>query len=108
MFSDEYINPRSGKCKIAKGIWNQEAFSKLQYSLILSGYNYIYETGYLASLCSNVYVDIAELVRFTPINMDRILSSILDVCLYNKILYGSDGYIIPETLWFGACIETFA
>jgi predicted TIM-barrel fold metal-dependent hydrolase len=39
-----------------------------------------------------------------PLGMSKGLADVMDMCPVNKILYGSDGFIIPEFYWFAAVV----
>ncbi len=70
--------------------------------LIHAGYPFAFEAGYLAAMHPRVYVDISELVPFATFGMKRGVEDVMSMCPWNKIMYGSDGFDIPETHWLGA------
>ena len=74
----------------------------LSIVLIHGGYPYTFEAGYLAAMYPNVFVDISEFIPFASMGMQRGVEDILSMCPTTKILYGSDGFGIPETHWHGA------
>lgn len=73
--------------------------------LVHAGYPYIEETGYLANNYPNVYLDLSEMTPFISYGIKDKLLRILEMCPTSKVLYGSDGYNIPELFWYAA-IET--
>jgi hypothetical protein len=70
--------------------------------LIHGGYPYTFEAGYLAAMYPNLYVDISEFIPFASMGMQRGVEDILSMCPTTKIMYGSDGFDIPETHWYAA------
>jgi predicted TIM-barrel fold metal-dependent hydrolase len=42
------------------------------------------------------------MLPFVPIGASQGLSQIFDMCPFNKVLYGSDGFVLPEIHWLGA------
>ena len=44
----------------------------------------------------------SEMVPLVPLGMRNGLRNMFDMCPLNKIMYGSDGYVIPEIHWLGA------
>ncbi|MDC7244371.1 MAG: amidohydrolase family protein [Sphaerochaetaceae bacterium] len=73
----------------------------LKLVLIHGGYPYTFEAGYLAAMYPGIYVDISEFIPFASMGMRRGVEDILSMCPTNKILYGSDGFDVPETHWLG-------
>ncbi len=77
-------------------------YSKAKIVFVHGGYPYSFETGYLAAMYPNVYIDISEMVPYVPLGFKKGIRDIFDLCPLNKIMFGSDGLIIPETHWIGA------
>jgi hypothetical protein len=69
--------------------------------LIHGGYPYAFEAGYLAAMFPRVYLDISELLPFVTMGARRGVEDLMSMCPWNKIMYGSDGFDVPETHWFG-------
>jgi len=72
--------------------------------LIHSGYPYVEEAGYLANQYPNVYIDISEMNPFISIGVKNKVLSLLEMAPVTKIMYGSDGFNIPEVFWIAALI----
>ena len=66
------------------------------------GYPYVEEVGFLANTCPNVYVDLSEMVPFISIGIKDKLLKLLEMAPTTKIMYGSDGFNIPELHWISA------
>lgn len=101
-FGESNIDQRRNHPGMLKWVFDQPAYRTLPLILVHGGYPHCFEAGYLASVYPNVYVDMSEMIPFVPFGSHRGLKDIFDMCPFNKILYGSDGFVIPEIHWLGA------
>jgi predicted TIM-barrel fold metal-dependent hydrolase len=69
--------------------------------LIHSGWPWLAEGAYIASIMPFVYLDISEFLPWASVAIDRELELLVGVAPSGKILYGSDG-VDPEVLWVSA------
>ena len=69
------------------------------------GYPWIEEAGFLVNSYPNVFLDLSETIPFISIGIADKLMKLFEMTPTNKIMYGSDGYNIPELFWISA-IET--
>jgi predicted TIM-barrel fold metal-dependent hydrolase len=53
----------------------------------------------------NVFLDLSETIPFISIGIADKLMKLFEMTPTNKIMYGSDGYNIPELFWISA-LET--
>ncbi|ADU51994.1 amidohydrolase 2 [Thermaerobacter marianensis DSM 12885] len=70
--------------------------------LLHAGYPYAFEAGYMAHCYPNVYCEFSELIPFAQAPARMALMELLALAPLNKVMYGSDGYILPELHWSGA------
>lgn len=66
--------------------------------LLHSGYPFVRDAGYLATVYENVYADIGEV--FPMVSRDgeeTIIRQILELCPSSKIIWSTDGHWFPET-----------
>lgn len=77
-----------------------EHYRKAKIVLVHAGYPYAAESGFLANNYPNVYVDVSEMMPFASIGVEPKLLELMDMTPMTKLLYGSDGYNIPELFWF--------
>ncbi len=70
--------------------------------LLHAGYPYVRETAYLASLYPNVFVGVSLAVPLLSYGAVAVLTDLLSLAPWTKVLYGSDGYTLPESYWLGA------
>ena len=73
-------------------------------SIVLThgGYPYMEEAAFLANAYPNVYIDLSETIPFVSVGLKSRLLSLLELVPTTKIMYGSDGFNIPELHWFSA------
>ncbi|PHH61432.1 hypothetical protein CDD81_403 [Ophiocordyceps australis] len=65
--------------------------------LLHSGYPFVREMGYLATVYANVYADIGEVFPFVSRDgQEGILRQIFELCPASKILWSTDGHCFPE------------
>jgi hypothetical protein len=67
-----------------------------------AGYPWVEESGWLASQYDNVFIDVSEMVPFAAHGVRRKLLALLELAPTSKLMYGSDGFAVPELHWFGA------
>lgn len=70
--------------------------------LVHTGYPYHAEAGYMAGVLPRVYCDIGEGVPFAGHGASRVLSEVLEMAPWSKVLYSSDGYNLPEIMYTSA------
>lgn len=76
--------------------------------LIHSGYPWLAEAAYLASILPYVYLDLSEFMPWASVGIDRELETLIGVVPTSKLLYGSDEASEPEVLWISAKMARLA
>jgi len=70
--------------------------------LVHSGFPNSQNAAYMASVLPNVFLDFSLTIPFlNPIGHERLME-ILQLAPSSKIMYGSDGFNLPELIWLGA------
>jgi predicted TIM-barrel fold metal-dependent hydrolase len=73
--------------------------------LIHGGYPFSQEAAYFANALKNVYVDLSEMIPFASVpGAIEKTTQILDMAPPARVVFGSDGVVIPEIHWAGAKI----
>ncbi|ERT02947.1 hypothetical protein HMPREF1624_01251 [Sporothrix schenckii ATCC 58251] len=73
-------------------------YSTVPIVLLHSGYPYVRDTGYLATVYSNVYADIGEVFPIVARHgQESMLREILELCPWSKVMLSTDGHWFPET-----------
>ena len=70
--------------------------------LVHSGFPNNQNAAYMASVLPNVFLDFSLTIPFlNPISHQRLME-VLEIAPSSKIMYGSDGFGLPEVFWFSA------
>ena len=101
-FGESHINMRNNNPIMLKYILDQPEFRELPLILVHGGCPRCFEAGFLAMGYPNVYVDLSEMIPFVPLGAKQGVIDILNMAPFNKVLYGSDGFLIPEIHWLGS------
>ncbi len=72
------------------------AFRACHVILVHGGVPYSREAGYMANVLPRVYCDVSEGIPFAGHAARSILTEILEMTPVSKVVYGSDGYALPE------------
>jgi hypothetical protein len=84
------------------GLLTDEKLRHATVALVHSGFPNNQNAAYMASVLPNVFLDFSLTVPFlTPVSNQR-LFEILEIAPSSKIMYGSDGFGVPEVFWFSA------
>ncbi len=66
-----------------------------------SGLPFTRETGYLCSVFPNCYCDVTAISPYAALALKNALLELFEFAPANRIMFGSDGVIVPETYWLG-------
>jgi hypothetical protein len=77
-------------------------FRSCRVLLVHAGYPYHREAGYMANVLPRVYCDLSEGIPFAGHAAKRLVSEVLEMAPLSKVVYGSDGYTLPEINYTGA------
>ncbi len=77
-------------------------FRACRVLLVHGGYPYHAEAGYMANVLPRVYCDVSEGIPFAANAARRIFAEVLEMAPLSKVVYGSDGYTLPEINYIGA------
>jgi hypothetical protein len=79
-------------------------FRACKVLLVHAGYPYHREAGYMAGILPRVYCDVSEGIPFAGNAARRIYAEVLEMAPLSKVMYGSDGFGIPEHAYVGAVL----
>ncbi|KAI6782080.1 developmental protein FluG [Emericellopsis cladophorae] len=75
-----------------------KSYPSVPMVLLHAGYPYTRELGYLAAMYGNVYADIGEVFPMVSrAGQEHVVSQILELCPWEKIMWSTDGHWFPET-----------
>ncbi|MFY0545638.1 amidohydrolase family protein [Brevibacillus sp. H7] len=69
--------------------------------LVHGGYPWVEEAAFIVSILPNVYMDISLQNPFSGHGVKRILSQVFEFAPFDKVMYGSDAFTVPEMNWLG-------
>jgi predicted TIM-barrel fold metal-dependent hydrolase len=70
--------------------------------VFLHCYPYAREAGFLAHLYPHVYMDVGEAINYIGANAVTLVRESLDLAPFNKVLFSSDAWGLPELVYLGA------
>lgn len=70
--------------------------------LVHGGYPWAQEAAIMANILPNLFLDISATCPFISYGVTDFLWDILKITPINKVMYGSDGFHMPELYWFSA------
>ncbi len=79
----------------------EEKYMNTKVHLVHGGYPWMEEAAFICSVLPNVYMDISLQNPFAGHGVKRIISQVFEFAPFNKVMYGSDAFTIPETNWLG-------
>ena len=81
-----------------------EKYINTQVHLVHGGYPWIEEAAFITSILPNVYMDISLQNPFIGHGVRRIISQVFEFAPFNKVMYGSDAFTVPEMNWLGVLL----
>ena len=79
----------------------KEKYKSTKVHLVHGGYPWMEEAAFIVSILPNVYMDISLQNPFTGHGVERIISQVLELAPFDKVMYGSDAFTVPEMNWMG-------
>ncbi|MEI4768716.1 amidohydrolase family protein [Psychrobacillus sp. FJAT-51614] len=79
----------------------KEKYKNTKVHLVHGGYPWMEEAAFIVSILPNVYMDISLQNPFTGHGVERIISQVLELAPFDKVMYGSDAFTVPEMNWMG-------
>jgi predicted TIM-barrel fold metal-dependent hydrolase len=77
-------------------------YQHVPFVLLHASYPYVRELGYLASLYSNVWMDVGLAIPFATIDIPSVWRQALSLTPFSKILFSTDAYSLPDIFWLAA------
>ena len=70
--------------------------------LVHGGYPWMGSAATMAALYPHVYIDVSETIPLIHARSGARLLEVLEAAPYSKVVFGTDGFNIPEVYWIGA------
>lgn len=96
----EVILPKASPSFLINFLGSKD-YQDTKVHLVHGGYPWVEEAAFIVSVLPNVYLDISLQNPFAGHGVGRILSQVFELAPFDKVMYGSDTFSIPETNWLG-------
>ena len=97
-----FIDLRIANPILMHDLINDESAKNAKIVLTHGGYPYIEEAAFLVNAYPNVFLDLSETIPFISIGIKEKLLNLFEMAPTTKLMYGSDGYNIPELHWISS------
>jgi predicted TIM-barrel fold metal-dependent hydrolase len=81
---------------------SDDEFRHATVALVHSGFPNNENAAFMVSVLPNVFLDFSLTIPFLNPVSDQRLMELLEVAPSSKVMYGSDGFGVPEVFWFSA------
>lgn len=83
-------------------LFESNKYKHVPFVLLHASYPYVRELGYLASLYSNVWMDLGLAIPFATVDIPSVWRQALSLTPTSKILFSTDAYSVPDIFWLAA------
>ncbi len=83
-------------------LFESDRYQHVPFVLLHAGYPYVRELGYLASIYSNVWMDVGLAIPFATVDIPSVWRQALSLTPFSKILFSTDAYSLPDIFWLAA------
>lgn len=83
-------------------LFESSRYRHVPFVLLHASYPYVRELGYLASLYSNVWMDVGLAIPFATVDIPSVWRQALSLTPTSKVLFSTDAYSIPDIYWLAA------
>ncbi|WP_042355623.1 amidohydrolase family protein [Bacillus rubiinfantis] len=96
----EVVLPKASPSFLLDMLRNKK-YENTKVHLVHGGYPWVEEAAFIVSILPNVYMDISLQNPFSGHGVKRILSQLFEFAPFDKVMYGSDAFTVPEMNWLG-------
>jgi hypothetical protein len=101
-FGDPSVDLKTGNPIAMRPVFESQLYRDVPIVLLHAGWPYVRESSYLASVYPNVFIDSGLAIPFAASEFSAIWQQLLSLAPTSKILWSSDGFVLPEHCWFAA------
>jgi uncharacterized protein len=83
-------------------LFESSHYKRVPFVLLHASYPYVRELGYLASLYSNVWMDLGLAIPYATIDIPSVWRQALSLTPISKVLFSTDAYSLPDIYWLAA------
>ena len=96
------IDLRLARPILLHGLLNDPVAKEARIVIVHGGYPWVEEAGFMVNSYPNLYIDLSEAIPHATVGVKAKLLALLEMAPTSKIMYGSDGFNIPELFWIAA------
>lgn len=101
-FGDSDLRLGGSDPTLLEGVLDSPVGRRAPVVLLHSSYPFQDAASYLAAARPNVHVDLSLVNIFAPANLADGLRRIMATAPVDRVLFGTDAYVLPEAFWFAA------
>lgn len=95
-FGDADVDLRLSDPLHLRPLFTEPAFANVPMVILHAGYPFVRQAGFLASTYPHVYIDCSLAIPFLHTGIETLLTELLELAPFTKLLFGSDTHGIPE------------
>lgn len=102
-FGDPDLDLRLANPLLLRSVLEDQRFRNVPIVLLHASYPFVRESGFLASVYPQVYLDMGLSIPLLSVSgMRTVVSQLLELAPFTKLMYASDAHFIPELFFLGA------
>jgi hypothetical protein len=83
-------------------LFESHKYKHVPFVLLHAGYPYVRELGYLASIYSNVWMDMGLAIPFATVDIPSVWRQAFSLTPVSKVLFSTDAHSLPDIYWLAA------
>ena len=99
---DQDLDIKTARPGLLGPVFRDEKLRHAKIILLHGAYPFYEEGAYLATIFPNVYLDLSEFNPMIGPGVGRVITTILEMAPFTKVVYSSDAFGSPELQWIAA------
>jgi hypothetical protein len=99
---DQDLDIKTARPGLLAAVFRDEKLRHAKIILLHGAYPFYQEAAYLANIFPNVYIDLSEFNPMIGPGVGRVITTILELAPFTKVVYSSDAFGSPELQWIAA------
>ena len=99
---DQDLDIKTARPGLLATVFRDEKLRHAKIILLHGAYPFYEEAGYLVNVFPNVYLDLSEFNPMIGPGVGRVITTILELAPFTKVVYSSDAFGSPELQWIAA------
>ena len=96
---DQDLDIKTARPGLLAAVFRDEKLRHAKIILLHGAYPFYEEGAYLANVFPNVYLDLSEFNPMIGPGVCRVITTILELAPFTKVVYSSDAFGSPEVQW---------